>query len=120
MRCMAATPTSSWSRRQSPWKTEAAAQATPTQEERGGHAILAMIEHDLVPFFIGKDAGDIEGLHEEVQWHVHYVGRGGVASFAISALDIALWDPALQEGGQAAVADGRQQIAKLQGLCGRN
>ena len=24
--------------------------------------------------------------------HVHYVGRGGIASFAISAVDIALWD----------------------------
>ena len=25
-------------------------------------------------------------------WHIHYVGRGGIASFAISAVDIALWD----------------------------
>ena len=27
-----------------------------------------------------------------MEWHIHYVGRGGVASFAISAIDIALWD----------------------------
>jgi len=27
-----------------------------------------------------------------MQWHIHYVGRGGIASFAISAIDIALWD----------------------------
>ncbi len=27
-----------------------------------------------------------------MQLHVHYVARGGIASFAISALDIALWD----------------------------
>ena len=27
-----------------------------------------------------------------MQWHIHYVGRGGIASFAISACDIALWD----------------------------
>ena len=27
-----------------------------------------------------------------MQWHVHYVARGGIASFAISAVDIALWD----------------------------
>ena len=28
----------------------------------------------------------------QMNWHVHYVGRGGVAAFAVSAVDIALWD----------------------------
>jgi L-alanine-DL-glutamate epimerase-like enolase superfamily enzyme len=59
---------------------------------RGGHAIAAMIEHDLAPFLIGKPAADVEALYDAMQWHVHYVARGGIASFAISALDIALWD----------------------------
>lgn len=59
---------------------------------RGGHATVAMITHDLAPMLIGRDAGDVEALYEEMQWHVHYVGRGGIASFAISAIDIALWD----------------------------
>ncbi|WP_299473977.1 mandelate racemase/muconate lactonizing enzyme family protein [uncultured Roseibium sp.] len=59
---------------------------------KGGHAIAAMIEHDLAPFLAGKDAGNVEALYEAMQWHVHYVARGGIASFAISALDIALWD----------------------------
>lgn len=59
---------------------------------RGGRAILAMIENDLAPFLIGQDGSDIEALYDAMQWHVHYVGRGGIASFAISALDIALWD----------------------------
>lgn len=59
---------------------------------RGGHAVHAMIEHDLAPFLIGRPAGDVERIHDDMQWHVHYVGRGGVASFAISAIDIALWD----------------------------
>ena len=59
---------------------------------KGGRAIKAMIEHDLVPFLIGKDADDVEALYDAMQWHVHYVGRGGIASFAISAVDIALWD----------------------------
>ena len=59
---------------------------------RGGHAIKAMIDHDLAPFLIGKDAVDVEALYDAMQWHIHYVGRGGIASFAISALDIALWD----------------------------
>lgn len=59
---------------------------------KGGHAIAAMLTHDLVPFLIGKSADDVEALNEAMQWHVHYVARGGIASFAISALDIALWD----------------------------
>lgn len=59
---------------------------------RGGHAILAMIDHDLAPFLIGQAPDSVEDLYEAMQWRVHYVARGGIASFAISALDIALWD----------------------------
>ena len=59
---------------------------------KGGHAIKAMIEHDLTPFLTGQDATEIEALYEAMGWHVHYVARGGIASFAISAVDIALWD----------------------------
>lgn len=59
---------------------------------KGGHAIAAMIEHDLAPYLAGRDAGDVEALYDAMQWHVHYVARGGIASFAISAVDIALWD----------------------------
>ncbi|WP_299366969.1 mandelate racemase/muconate lactonizing enzyme family protein [uncultured Tateyamaria sp.] len=59
---------------------------------KGGHAIQAMIAHDLAPFLTGQDAEQVEALYEAMQWHVHYVARGGIASFAISAVDIALWD----------------------------
>jgi len=59
---------------------------------KGGQAILAMIRHDLAPFLVGKDVEPVEALYEAMQWHVHYVARGGIASFAISAADIALWD----------------------------
>lgn len=59
---------------------------------RGGQATAAMITHDLAPMLVGRDAGDVEALYDAMQWHVHYVGRGGIASFAISAIDIALWD----------------------------
>ena len=59
---------------------------------KGGHAVLAMITHDLTPMLVGKDAGPVEQLNHEMQMHLHYVARGGIASFAISAVDIALWD----------------------------
>ena len=68
---------------------------------KGGFAIAAMIEHDLAPFLIGKDAHAAEALYDAMQWHVHYVARGGVASFAISALDIALWDLRGKREGRA-------------------
>jgi L-alanine-DL-glutamate epimerase-like enolase superfamily enzyme len=59
---------------------------------RGGRAIQAMIVHDLAPFLAGKDAAEVEALNDAMQWHMHYVGRGGIAGFAIAAVDIALWD----------------------------
>jgi L-alanine-DL-glutamate epimerase-like enolase superfamily enzyme len=59
---------------------------------RGGTAIVAMIRQDLAPFLIGREAGEIEALNDAMTWHIHYVGRGGIAAFAISAIDIALWD----------------------------
>lgn len=68
---------------------------------KGGHAIKAMIEHDLTPFLIGQDGTDVEALYDAMQWHVHYVARGGIASFAISAVDIALWDLRGKRSGQA-------------------
>ena len=67
---------------------------------RGGRAIAAMIEHDLAPLLLGRDAAEVESLNDEMYWHLHYVGRGGIASFAISALDIALWDIRCRRAGE--------------------
>ena len=58
----------------------------------GGAAILALIERDLAPLLLGADAGDIEALWHRMWERTHYVGRGGIAAFATSAVDIALWD----------------------------
>ena len=66
---------------------------------KGGRAIRAMIVHDLVPMLLGQHADHVEALNERMLWHVHYVGRGGIASFAISALDIALWDARCRREG---------------------
>ncbi|MGA9649491.1 mandelate racemase/muconate lactonizing enzyme family protein, partial [Pedobacter sp.] len=65
-----------------------------------GHAIRAMIEHDVAPVLKGKDGTDIDGIYEFLEWHIHYVGRGGIASFALSAVDIALWDIRGNKAGQ--------------------
>lgn len=59
---------------------------------KGGNAIKAMVDYDIAPALIGKDALDIDGIYEFMEWHMHYVGRGGIVSFAVSSIDIALWD----------------------------
>jgi len=59
---------------------------------RGGRAVKAVIDHDLAPALIGDDASHVEAINDRNQWRLHYVGRGGIAGFAISAVDIALWD----------------------------
>ncbi|MEM6615816.1 MAG: mandelate racemase/muconate lactonizing enzyme family protein [Pseudomonadota bacterium] len=74
---------------------------------KGGAAIAAMIEWDLTPALLGRDATDIEKIYDDLLWHIHYVGRGGIASFAISAVDIALWDLRGKRTGQS--------LAKLAG-----
>ena len=67
---------------------------------RGGRAVEALLVHDLAPFVTGRDAADVEAVHDAMQWHVHYVARGGIASFAISAIDIALWDLRCKAAGK--------------------
>ena len=67
---------------------------------RGGRAVEALLVHDLAPFVTGRDAADVQAVHDAMQWHVHYVARGGIASFAISAIDIALWDLRCKAAGK--------------------
>lgn len=67
----------------------------------GGQAIMAMLEYDLVPALLEQDASQLEQLHEQLYWRIHYVGRGGIAAFAISAVDIALWDLRLRRQNQS-------------------
>lgn len=59
---------------------------------RGGRAVKALLDHDIVPLLLGRDADDIQGLWDLMWQRLLYVGRGGLASFAIAAADIALWD----------------------------
>jgi L-alanine-DL-glutamate epimerase-like enolase superfamily enzyme len=67
---------------------------------RGGHAIKAMLDYDLAPALKGQDGSEVEAINEFCEWYIHYVGRGGISSFAISALDIALWDIRCKEAGK--------------------
>jgi L-alanine-DL-glutamate epimerase-like enolase superfamily enzyme len=59
---------------------------------RGGRAVRALIDSDLAPLLAGRDAQDIASLWDLMWQRLLYLGRGGLAAFAIAALDIALWD----------------------------
>lgn len=65
----------------------------------GGLAIHVLIDRYLKPDLLGQDPTRIEHLWERMWWRLHYSGRGGSASLAISAVDIALWDLAGKRQG---------------------
>ena len=67
---------------------------------KGGQAIKTMLDYDIAPALIGKDGTDIDGIYDFMEWHMHYVGRGGIVSFAVSTIDIALWDIKCKKAGQ--------------------
>lgn len=58
----------------------------------GGSAVKALIDDALAELLVGRDPSEIEAIWEAMWWKLHYVGRGGPVSFAISAVDLALWD----------------------------
>ncbi len=66
----------------------------------GGKALHTMLSQDLAPRLLGQDPEHREALWHTLWWHMHFVGRGGLVSFALAALDIALWDLAGQVRNQ--------------------
>ncbi|MGE0225173.1 MAG: mandelate racemase/muconate lactonizing enzyme family protein [Acetobacteraceae bacterium] len=58
----------------------------------GGIAVHALIQHGLGEVLLGAEADDIEALWQKMWWRLHYGGRGGSVSLAVSAADIALYD----------------------------
>ena len=67
-------------------------------------AVVAAVRDMIAPIVVGRDAGrdaaDIAGLHAEIQKRLHIFGRFGITAFALSGLDIALWDLAGKAAGK--------------------
>lgn len=59
---------------------------------RGGRAIQSLLERELREIVVGRDESRIDDLWNLMWQRLLYVGRGGLAAFAIGAVDIALWD----------------------------
>ena len=62
-------------------------------------AVQAAVEDMIAPLVIGSDAGDIAAINERLQRTLHLQGRHGLTIFALSGLDIALWDIAGKAAG---------------------
>ena len=60
--------------------------------ENQGLAIAAIIKNSFKPLLIKKDPRLIELLWKNMWKETHYAGRGAPVSFAIAAVDVALWD----------------------------
>jgi L-alanine-DL-glutamate epimerase-like enolase superfamily enzyme len=55
-------------------------------------ASRALIDRLVAPQVLGREVTDIPALNLELQQRLHLFGRYGVTMFALSGLDIALWD----------------------------
>lgn len=62
-------------------------------------ATQAALEKQIAPLVIGQRADDLAGLMESLKKTLHVFGRSGPVQFALSGLDIALWDIAGKQAG---------------------
>jgi L-alanine-DL-glutamate epimerase-like enolase superfamily enzyme len=58
----------------------------------GLRTIITCLEETIVPRVLGKDATAVEAIWHDLWRATMTYGRGGIATMAMSALDIALWD----------------------------
>jgi L-alanine-DL-glutamate epimerase-like enolase superfamily enzyme len=62
-------------------------------------ATHAAVVDMVAPRAVGREVGDIPTFTRDMQQRLHIQGRYGITIFAISGLDIALWDIAAQRAG---------------------
>jgi L-alanine-DL-glutamate epimerase-like enolase superfamily enzyme len=63
------------------------------------HAVFSVIKHLLRPMLIGADPASISALMDRMHRQTHFLGRSGITMFALSGVDIALWDMAAKYAG---------------------
>lgn len=58
------------------------------------------LERLIAPMAVGQNEDDIAGVMDDLQRKLHIVGRTGPVVYALSGLDIALWDIAGKKAGK--------------------
>ena len=58
----------------------------------GGSTILELLRAELLEWLIGQDARRITFIHEYLNKSIHALTPGCIASTALAAIDVALWD----------------------------
>jgi len=62
------------------------------QWPESAQAVKTIVERGLAPVLLGRDPCETEALWQAMKAHTWWYGEGGIASFALSALDMACWD----------------------------
>lgn len=77
-------------------------------------ATKAMIDRNIAPLLRGSIVEDVTAWNLETQRRLHLFGRYGITMFAISGVDIALWDLAAKRAGlplhRTIAEESRQQV----------
>lgn len=62
-------------------------------------AVAFVVERRLAPMIVGEDPCDVPRLWQKLRDATYWDGNGGLVTFGISALDMALWDVAGKAAG---------------------
>jgi L-alanine-DL-glutamate epimerase-like enolase superfamily enzyme len=62
-------------------------------------AVAFVVERRLAPLVLGRDPRDVAGAWQAMRDATYWDGNGGLVSFGISAIDMALWDIAGKAAG---------------------
>ena len=54
--------------------------------------VVAAVETMVAPLIVGREINDIATIMRTLQYNLHLFGRYGITMFALSGLDMALWD----------------------------
>jgi L-alanine-DL-glutamate epimerase-like enolase superfamily enzyme len=62
-------------------------------------AVRFVVERRLAPLVVGRDPRDVAGAWSAMRDATYWDGNGGIVTFGISAIDMALWDVAGKAAG---------------------
>lgn len=63
-----------------------------TGSEDASLAMKVIVDRGLGPRLVGRDPREVEAIWSEFRESTYWSGNGGIVTFALSAIDMALWD----------------------------